>query len=528
MSGNTSLAISRKEEEMKYTRKNAWHNGGTFENEDLLWYAKGIGVMQSRALDDPSSWWFFAAIHGEGVTQSAELTWDKIPGPPQVPTKPVPIKSVCEKYWNQCQHISWYFAPWHRGYLLALEAHIRAAVVSLGGPSSWALPYWNYFGSGDQYKMPPAFAQKTLPSRKLNPLFVTARYGLMGDGEVFVDRSKVSQKCQTEDRYTSIFVLPPIAKYGGPKTGFWHGDHGGLPGAMEQDPHNPVHNHVGGKLAGINGLMRHEECAALDPIFYLHHCNLDRMWASWNDHGNKNPTDPDWLKGPSAAGEREFIMPMPNNVSWEFKPEQVNSLDQLDYTYEDLKTAPAQVAKDVRARRLGKLGILRQGDRMESKVESELARANVDWELVGANDSALPIKSSVARAAVKLDEDVRRKVSASLTAEAGLAHPDQVYLNLENIRGNRNGYSFDVYVNDKPAGTVATFGLRNASLKDGRHGGEGLTFQLDITTIIDDLHINNVLGSSDSLDVRVMVSEAVPDDTELTIERISIYRLGKS
>ena len=29
-----------------FTRNNAWNNNGTFDNQDLLWYAKGVGVMQ--------------------------------------------------------------------------------------------------------------------------------------------------------------------------------------------------------------------------------------------------------------------------------------------------------------------------------------------------------------------------------------------------------------------------------------------------------------------------------------------------
>jgi hypothetical protein len=31
-----------------FTRNNAWNQNGTFNNPDLLWYAKGVGVMQSR------------------------------------------------------------------------------------------------------------------------------------------------------------------------------------------------------------------------------------------------------------------------------------------------------------------------------------------------------------------------------------------------------------------------------------------------------------------------------------------------
>jgi hypothetical protein len=48
-------------------RNNAWNSGGDFDNADLLWYAKGVGKMMGRALDDPASWWFFAAMHGEYV-----------------------------------------------------------------------------------------------------------------------------------------------------------------------------------------------------------------------------------------------------------------------------------------------------------------------------------------------------------------------------------------------------------------------------------------------------------------------------
>ncbi len=57
----------------EYTRANAWNNGGTFDNSDLLWYAKGVGAMQARALDDLSSWWFFAAIHGQNRCQGPML-----------------------------------------------------------------------------------------------------------------------------------------------------------------------------------------------------------------------------------------------------------------------------------------------------------------------------------------------------------------------------------------------------------------------------------------------------------------------
>ena len=146
-------------------------------------------------------------------------------------------------------------------------------------------------------------------------------------------------------------------------------------------------------------------------------------------------------------------------------------------------------------------------------------------ELVGANDGALQIKTSGARATVRLDSDVRGKVSASLADASETNLPDHVYLQLENVRGTRDSYILNVSVNQQSAGSVALFGLRRASLKDGEHGGAGLTYVLDITNIIDNLFLDNALDA-DSLDVRIVPNNAVPDSAEITVGRVSVYRQG--
>ena len=77
-----------------YTRANAWNYGGTFDNKDLYWYAIGVQAMMDLALNDPASWCFFAAIHGEYVTPDNDPGrfpgWGNIPGLPKVPTAPLP------------------------------------------------------------------------------------------------------------------------------------------------------------------------------------------------------------------------------------------------------------------------------------------------------------------------------------------------------------------------------------------------------------------------------------------------------
>ena len=94
-----------------YIRNNAWNDGGTFSNSDLLWYAQGVGQMMSRPLDATDSWWFFATIHGEYISGSQFPGWADIPGPPNVPALPLPSQGVRDRFWNQCQHQSWFSRP---------------------------------------------------------------------------------------------------------------------------------------------------------------------------------------------------------------------------------------------------------------------------------------------------------------------------------------------------------------------------------------------------------------------------------
>ena len=49
----------------------------------------------------------------------------------------------------------------------------------------------------------------------------------------------------------------------------------------------------GGRRA--SGLMTDPNTAALDPIFWLHHANIDRLWEVWNIGGGAKPDHQRWL-----------------------------------------------------------------------------------------------------------------------------------------------------------------------------------------------------------------------------------------
>jgi tyrosinase len=507
-----------------FTRKNAWNQNGGFGNPDLLWYARGVQVMQSRELSDPTSWWFFAAIHGQYIIDgddpgspvpSGFPNWGDIPGAPSVPSTPLPSQGLISQCWDQCQHFGWFFPPWHRGYLYAIENILREAIQSQGGPADWALPYWNYFGPDNEYQIPPAFSLELFPDGTVNPLYVTARYGPLGDANILVQIPPVSQECQQDTIYTG-----EEGYYGGGETGFSHFDQ--KTGDLEQNPHNLVHSQVGGNSQDTPyyGLMGDPGVAALDPIFYLHHCNIDRMWAVWNEAGKNNPNDPNWINGPSATGDRKFFMPNPDGTTSQYTPGMVNSISQLNYTYDDitLGVAPSLISKN--ALRLRNLALAN-----DDKQVKDMDR-NAKIELVGANSKPLALTPSGARTNVKLDSTGWNTVTKSLLTASATNLPDEVFLQLEGVKGTTDSNIYTVSVNHHYAGHISLFGLRIASKKDSQHGGAGLTIRLNITKIIDKLHLSNVI-EPDSLDVLIQPSGPISKSGECTIDRVTVYRKGQ-
>ena len=294
---------------MQYTRKNVWELGNDWA-DPLLWYARGVAAMSTRALAEPTSWRFYGAIHGIDQPLWQQLGYLSS-------TDQMPSDAVIRRFWSQCQHGSWYFLPWHRGFVLAFEANVRDAVVKLGGPADWALPYWNYF-EPNQFQLPRAFASPDWPDGQgNNPLFVQQRYGPNSDGNVFVPVNMVNLNAMNDPDFTGV-ASGGSPGFGGVDTGFEHG--GQVHGGIETQPHDWVHGLVGGgdPQSQLPGLMSDPDTAGLDPIFWLHHANIDRLWAVWrqNPSTHVDPTDLNWIKGPANIGERIFSMPMPDGTSW--------------------------------------------------------------------------------------------------------------------------------------------------------------------------------------------------------------------
>jgi len=53
------------------------------------------------------------------------------------------------------------------------------------------------------------------------------------------------------------------------------------------NPNASMHNGMHGWIGGPGGHMSGVSASPFDPLFYLHHCNIDRLWAMWQMDGHE-------------------------------------------------------------------------------------------------------------------------------------------------------------------------------------------------------------------------------------------------
>jgi tyrosinase len=527
---------------MPRMRKDVWKLPA--DDKTLFWYGKAIEKLKAKSITDNTSWWSLAAMHA--IDRQLWIDLDYLD-----PAVTLPFDPDQQGFWNQCQHGSWYFLPWHRAYLGAFEAILLDAIVKQNGPPDWALPYWNYDPTNPQtLKFPSAFAPELLDDGSKNPLWVKERYGRKGDGVITILPTDVPVKnlWQAPDFFDKPDEL--VTSFGGAQTAFEHG--GGGAGQLEQVPHGPIHNYVGGTIKGTssriaknNGLMSMFETAGIDPIFWLHHANIDRLWEVWLNvkpaarlppDAYKNPTDADWLDQPAGA----FVMPNVDGTTFTFTPRRVlNTTDPtLNYVYQDVAVPPGQTS--LLAARLQTLGVARvDADRLSGAISMASPKTT---ELVGANKSSVRIGGNATDTRVELDTAARDKLSATLSlrpmADAAAPNPpDRVFLALENITSATDAGVFQVYVNlpqgadpdkhpENLAGVVSLFGARAASNPDGPHAGNGLTRTLEITELVDALHLKGALDVQ-HLDVKFVPQTPMSVNDEVDVQHVRVYRQSR-
>jgi len=204
--------------------------------------------------------------------------------------------------WNTCEHGTEFFWSWHRMYLYWFERIVR----KLCEDECWALPYWNW-APGSDFQLPAPFRDPT------SELYTVNRNTNINNGTGALNAGAVS--------VTGSFSL----------TNFF------TTNLNIQGPHGSVHVEVGGWMQSV-------ATAAQDPIFYVHHSNVDRLWDLWlaQGGGRSDPvTDATWT-GKTYTFFDEHGNPVKMSAC-----EILRAAKQLHYVYEG---EPPQVLEYCRRR----------------------------------------------------------------------------------------------------------------------------------------------------------------------------------
>jgi tyrosinase len=259
---------------------------------------------------------------------------------------------------------------------------------------------------------------------------------------------------------------------------------------------------------GLGGYLSDPNYAALDPLFWLHHCNIDRLWSAWlTKSSNVQENGTAWLEGPTT---RQFVMPGLDGALQVFAPSDTLPGARLDPVYDDLFTGtgvtppgggiPAAV------------GGSPQGANMPARLSD---KAVAPPRLLGSNRESLAIGVAPVATKVELTGD-------AMPAAAG---PYRLYAYLENIQGVAPSGTLTVSVGVPgqadvlPAESAVLFGLQKASTE---HGGNGLNASIDITDQVKALAAR-LGGVPESLEVQVKQPGPLATG-RITVGKVSILR----
>ena len=179
----------------------------------------------------------------------------------------VPNDGFTDNVWGTCQHGNLNFLPWHRMFLYFYEKTLRKHV----GDPNFSLPYWDYFQEHSPDNKGLALPQ-LVRGQTAGSLYDQFRTPGLNDNKTAIDPDSASA--------AQAFSFADFTHFSN---------------QLQNQPHGAMHCAVGTGCATPN--MGFVPIAGLDPVFYMHHANIDRLWQCWlNKKAGGKTIDLAWAK----------------------------------------------------------------------------------------------------------------------------------------------------------------------------------------------------------------------------------------
>lgn len=353
---------------------------------------RGIQVMKQRPASNPTSWAFQSNVHGTVLN-----------GP----------------NWDQCQHRHWWFLVWHRAYLYYMERMLQRAA----NEPRLRIPYWNYTATNSR-SLPAPFRDPN------SSLFVPGRNLVSATDQVTPSSVNITTAMS---RTAFIGSNAQLGFGGGREATFVQFPFENKAGSLEVLPHNAIHAQVG-------GLMQNANTSATDPIFWLHHSNIDRLWVNWlrSGGGRANPTDPAFLNATFSLYNENGVL-----VTHRVRDFLVNTTT-LGYYYDDAPpTAQAAAAS-------------RAAQAKQVAQDGEAAANNMVFMTLGETTTATSIMAQPASFSVSINTAMPPvQAWANQKASSNKKHY-RYFLVLDDIDFDKPPTNiYQIYIN-QPNATVST------------------------------------------------------------------------
>ncbi|HEY9758438.1 MAG TPA: tyrosinase family protein [Oculatellaceae cyanobacterium] len=184
-------------------------------------------------------------------------------------------------------HLTPLFLPWHRAFLMAFERDLQSA---LSDPN-FGLPYWDWTeDASDQTGANSIWIPSMMGTIDSNGWVSTGAFAgsanwpcvntndnpRFGANLLRAMQLHVAAR-QTGSTYTTRRIVDDV---------FNCTSYDQFRRALEYGPHNSSHVWVGGQMGNVPNSVN-------DPAFWLHHANVDRIWAQWQTlHSSYPVTSP--------------------------------------------------------------------------------------------------------------------------------------------------------------------------------------------------------------------------------------------